>query len=359
MVQRSQRQVIDEILSDFEERKRGRRRLENIWRQNIKFYNGEQQIGVDYGWQIDEVFNHIGPIVENRLGILAEIKPEIKNEVVRKILDRIHFNKTIEIGNFWQEVTGSVFYKVILKDCDISVVACSPFEIYPDKLDVGDMNEVKSVIHAKNVDGRLRIEKWDRKNLTIIGEHLNSKKQKDFEILYRGKIPFEFPFIRGTSEIMAGHFFGKSVVERAIPVQKAYNAIKNRKQEFINRLACGILIVEDGSTDIDSLETTGLCPGKIIVYKEGTKTPEFMPQSSMPECLAREEEKLLDEFSMITSGGDIITKVAGRANIGEGTLSILSEQMRLRLRRPIQSIENIYKEVEEKIIVNLSIKGDK
>ena len=45
------------------------------------------------------------------------------------------------------------------------------------------------------------------------------------------------------------------MVERAIPVQRAYNAVKNRKHEFLNRIAMGVLTVEDGSVDTDNLES--------------------------------------------------------------------------------------------------------
>ena len=43
------------------------------------------------------------------------------------------------------------------------------------------------------------------------------------------------------------------MIERIIPVQRAYNAVKNRKQEFLNRLSMGVITVEDGSVDTDDL----------------------------------------------------------------------------------------------------------
>ena len=57
------------------------------------------------------------------------------------------------------------------------------------------------------------------------------------------------------------NFFGTSVVERIIPVQRAYNTVKNRKHEFMNRMAVGVMAVEDGSVDTDDLEEEGLPPG--------------------------------------------------------------------------------------------------
>lgn len=66
------------------------------------------------------------------------------------------------------------------------------------------------------------------------------------------------------------------MVERTIPIQRAYNAVKNRKHEFLNRIAVGVLAVEDGSVDVDNLETEGLSPGKILVYRQGSNPPRLM-----------------------------------------------------------------------------------
>lgn len=71
-----------------------------------------------------------------------------------------------------------------------------------------------------------------------------------------------YPFARQVCLENLGNFFGSSVVERIIPVQRAYNTVKNRKHEFMNRIAMGVLAVEDGSVDTDVLEEEGLPPGK-------------------------------------------------------------------------------------------------
>ncbi len=346
----SKKQIIDEVIQDYETRKNERKNLEYRWKENIDFYKGNQQVGVSkqYFWQSTESFNHIGPLVENRLAVLAEIKPEIQDELARSVLSNMNFDRLVEEGNFWQEVTGSVFYKVTAVKNVPNVSVCSPFEIYPDKIDVSNMNEIGSIIHAKKVSGKLVIEKWSRDRLIIIN---------DAKLEYDGVLPYGFPFIRGTSELVAGEFFGKSVVERAVPVQRAYNTIKNRRSEFMNRMACGVVAVEDGSVDVDNLEIDGLCPGKIIVYKQGYNEPKFMEVGTIPEELTKEEDRLLKEFYSITSGGDIISELSSRASVGEGSLSIISEQIKKQLRRPIQSVEDIYAQVAEKVLDILGVKN--
>ena len=65
------------------------------------------------------------------------------------------------------------------------------------------------------------------------------------------------------------------LVALLIPYQRAYNAIKNREMEYINRQSMGVLCVEDGSIDIDDLCEEGLSPGKVIIYRRGSNAPRF------------------------------------------------------------------------------------
>ena len=68
--------------------------------------------------------------------------------------------------------------------------------------------------------------------------------------------------------------YGKNgLVSRLIPLQRAYNAIKNRELEYINRISLGVLCVEDGSVDIDELREDGVSGGRVIVYRQGANPP--------------------------------------------------------------------------------------
>ena len=349
-IKQSKKQLIDTVLNDYEARKEARIGLENKWKNNLNFYNGDQHVDYlkQYYWQSTESFNHIGPLVENRLSILAEVQPEVKDELVSAVFDKLRFKRLIEEGNFWQEVTGTVFYKVTKNDNQPVITVCSPFEIYPDKLDVSNLAEIGSIIHAKKVDSQLVIEKWTRDHLTII---------RDQNLVYDGPLPYPFPFVRGTSELVAGQFFGKSVVDRMIPVQRAYNAIKNRRAEFMSRMACGVVAVEDGSVDLGGRRLVRKCPGKIIVYQQGYREPKFMEAGIIPDELTKEEDRLLAEFNTISCGGDLLSTMASRAMVGQGTLNIYNELAKRQLRRPIQSIEDVYEQVGEKILAILGVEN--
>ena len=58
-----------------------------------------------------------------------------------------------------------------------------------------------------------------------------------------------------------------------IPCQRSYNALKGRYAEYINRLSTGVIVVEDGSADIDELVEDGIASGKVIVYRQGSVPP--------------------------------------------------------------------------------------
>lgn len=80
--------LVAEVQKDFENRKAARRTHELQWQLNIDFLRGNQNncitkfdtvvtMGKQFYWQGAEVFNHIAPMVEAKLGKLAAYKPII------------------------------------------------------------------------------------------------------------------------------------------------------------------------------------------------------------------------------------------------------------------------------------------
>lgn len=101
-------------------------------------------------------------------------------------------------------------------------------------------------------------------------------------------------------ELIDTAVFGKlGFVDMLVPFQRAYNATKNRKMEFLNRYTLGILCVEDGSVDVDELETDGVTPGKIIVYRQGSMAPEFKLLEGDVYQFTKAEEDIRDDMDRI------------------------------------------------------------
>ncbi len=422
--------IINTIVQDFQERQRERKPYELAWELNMNFYFGNQYSYIsntgeildnekNYYWENREVYNHIAPIIESRIAKLTKIKPNLivksntnSNEdiytakltqsIINSALDRNNFNNILLNLIYWSEITGTSFLKFdwdtyagdiigkiddkTIKNGDLKISLCSPFEIYPDSNTNTEIEECSSIIYARALPVKSVNETWNqnfigedidileldnnsflsnisgRSNITKI---LHSKKSNHVllieryekpslvnpngkftiicqdKLLYDGKLPISsnkkeciYPFIKLVSSKQIGCFWGISPIERCIPIQRAYNSIKNRKHEFISRLTSGVLLVEDGSVDVDDIEDDGLAPGKIIVYRNGAKEPTFLNPGNIPNELEKEESLLLSEINNMCCVSDVTTSSSIPNNINSGsalTLLINQDESRLSL----------------------------
>ncbi len=289
-----------------------------------------------------------------------------------------------------------------LKEGDVNVIALSPFEIYPDSLTAESMDEVKSIIHAKAVpvseirerfgvelagseikdfplvpfsqaggwkkptdsaahpvleDAEIIIERYTRPTEAFPDGRLEIVAGDT--LLYEGPLPYRnkdrgertFPFVRQTCIPLAGSFFGTCVVDRMIPLQRAYNAVRNRKHEFLNRLSMGVIAVEDGSVDADELSEEGLYPGKVLIYRQGSSAPTFLDCGSMPSEFHEEEERISDEFVLVSGMSEISRNSANPTHVTSGVgLQILLDQDQNRMQMSIESVERAIKEAGKQIL---------
>lgn len=439
--------IVKDVNSDFEERRSKRRPVELIWRLNMNFLMGNQYSSItprgdieDYGrqfyWQEREVYNHIAPIVETRLAKLARVKsgvsirPKTGDEcdvqsakfssaVLDSILEENNFSKLLALGNSWSETCGSVFYKVAwdsdkgqtftlydktVKEGDVDITVCPPFEIYPENLQIAEIADQPSIIHAKVYSAQDVKRIWGKEvkggevnaftldNTSVSGGYgytacvpkiadeivkdsviVIEKYEKPTdtypngrlitvaggELLYYGELPYTngdagtrvYPFVNQNSLDNVGTFFGSSVIERTIPVQRAYNALKNRKHEFLNRLSSGVIAVEDGSVDTDNLAEEGLAPGKILVYRQGSTPPSLMSAGTIPHDFYLEENRLLEEFTMISGVSEVMKYSQLPENVTSGVaISLLIEQDETRISLTADNIRAAVKEVGKQIL---------
>lgn len=334
----------------------------------------------------------------------------LAEKLLESTIKKIQLNEVVKKVTVWSETCGTGFYKILWdaqggnkigthdgKDVfegEVKVLAVSPFEIFPDSLTNEEVDECASIIHAKAMSVKdvkeiygvdLAGSTIDVQNLSKIGT-FNNKGQNTIDnavivieryekpnsklkngrlitiaggkLLYSGDLPYmnasngfrAYPFVKQCSFEQAGCFFGYSVIERLIPVQRAFNAVKNRKHEFLNRLSMGILTVEDGSIDVDDLAEDGLSPGKVLVYRQGSKAPEIMASTTMSNEFDQEENKLLNEFVVISGVSDV-TSSSTNASVSSGTaLEILVEQDNTRLVRHAENIRQCYVNVAKHIL---------
>ena len=323
-------------------------------------------------------------------------------KLIAEAFKNCSFEEKVKETTAWSEICGTGFYKVIWKndkgnvvgnvngedvtEGDVEIISVSPFEIFPDNLFAEDIERCASVMQAKAVPVSFVKEKY---GVEVEGEEIGvydlygnggikkegHKTVKDAviiieeyrapdleykngrlitvaggKLLYEGDLPYKigvksergFPFIKQQPSLVPGSFFGTSVIERLIPVQRAYNAVKNRKHEFLNRLTNGVMTVEDGSVDVDDLTEEGLSPGKIVVYRQGGKAPEMMGASQVPPDFNEEEDKLINEFVTISGVSDVSSS-SNNAKLSSGSaLELLIEQDNERLTAPAEIIRKCY-----------------
>lgn len=334
----------------------------------------------------------------------------LAEKLLESAFKKTKLHEIVKKTTVWSETCGTGFYKVLwdskggnkigrvnkedVYEGEVSVLSVSPFEIFPDSLTTENIEDCASIIHARVMSVNTIKEIY---GVSLAGQSIDvqslqktsafsSSKETTLEnavivieryekptaeyplgrlitvagnkLLYVGDLPYQngengkrgYPFVKQVSLEQAGCFFGCSIIERLIPIQRAYNAVKNRKHEFLNRLSMGVMTVEDGSMDVDDLAEEGLSPGKVIVYRQGSKAPEIMSNMNMPSDFNQEEDKLLDEF-VIVSGVSNVTSSSSNASLSSGTaLEILVEQDNTRLIRSAECIRNCYAEISKQMI---------
>lgn len=438
--------IVAEITADFKKRQEARRPVELNWRLNMNFVVGNQfaqisskgdieESGKEYFWQEREVYNHIAPILETRLAKLgrvkakAQVRPATSDDedvasasLATKLIDAVckenDFSSQLALANSWSEITGSAFFKVTwdaekghaldasgeIKEGDVTITLCPPFEIFPEDIAITDIDKQSSVMHAKVLTtkevkriwgkdvkgGEVNVFSFDNAQVgggfgyTASVPKIVSEKREDsvtviekYEaptheypngrliivagdtLLYQGDMPYlngedgtrGYPFAKQVCIDNLTNFFGTSVVERIIPVQRAYNTVKNRKHEFMNRMAVGVMAVEDGSVDTDGLEEEGLPPGKVVVYRQGSTPPIMLSPTQVPSEFSREEEKLLNEFVMISGVSEVTTYSQVPANVASGTaISLLLEQDDTRIALTADSLRESIKRISKQVL---------
>lgn len=287
----------------------------------------------------------------------------------------------------------------VVREGDVNIIVCPPYEIFPDKMTATHIEDCNYIIHAKvyssdEVKQLFGVEVVGKKldvfsvDTVVTGgglgysassQRLSSVKRDDsvlvlekFErpssdypdgrhIIIAGDklvtvepLPYitendngrGLPFVRQTALDGISSFYGQSVIERIIPLQRTYNNIKNKKHEYMNRIAMGVLAVEDGSVDTDNLEEEGLSPGKVLVYRQGCTPPRMLNMGSVPNEFNQEEVRLEQEFMRVSGVSEFMRYSTLPNNVNSGVaIGMLQEQDDTRISMSAESIRNAVKRI--------------
>lgn len=323
-----------------------------------------------------------------------------KGRIIYKGLmpDNTEYKKTDEESGMTPELEqqlGRNMQMVELREGDLDTVVVPSHEIYPDSCYRNNMKQVRSIIHAKafhvneifemfgvqveeeSVDvlmlqqstsslgglgyanGGFRAGTTNLKHHAILKEFYERPSAKypagrfivvaNNKCLHVGPLPYQigndgeedFPFIRTVCVDDPGCFFGKSIIERCIPVQRRYNALRNRKAEYLNLVAIGQWYEPEGTLDDDT--ELNNAPGNRIRYRpsiNGVK-PEPVQFPSLPGSFENEIQTLNSEFTSISGVSELSRFSEAPSGVKSGkALGIASEQDDTRIATTSQRIAN-------------------
>lgn len=155
----------------------------------------------------------------------------------------------------------------------------------------------------------------------------------DEHLVYYGDMPYSrIPLIQTVCHEVPGQFFGKSVIEDLIPLQRTYNGCINSIHEFIKRLSLGNFFVEEGSIDIEEYQDHGLEPGAFLVYKNGSSPPTRVPNVSLPPEIMSERYNLKSDMEYVAGVSQLMVNGnAPQTNMSGTAINSLMEIDNTRL----------------------------
>jgi hypothetical protein len=296
-------------------------------------------------------------------------------------------------------VLGTDDTGAVIKDGKVLEVVVPTFEIYPDNIFEPNIRKQRRLIHAKayhvddiydiwgiKIPGKdVEAYQMERSKYGIGGfGHASAQfrmvptKLKDHEIVielselpskmypdgrliivigdqlvYYDKLPYlcgddntpGHPFSHQKCLVKEGYFWGKTVIERLLPVQRRYNAVKNRKAEYLNRVAIGNLTYEEGSLTDETEEriyNDGIVPGDPIVIKKGTqKEPKWLDNTQLPNAFDKELQDLENDFIRISGISELSRDSTAPPGVKSGrALQVIEAQDDTRISLTGENIIN-------------------
>jgi len=300
--------------------------------------------------------------------------------------------------NSWDTTGGLVLgnhENKLVYEGDIACTVVPYYEIFPSTSYEHDIDDCDNIIHAKvytvdeiklrwglELEGRtlnvfsmdmsgmipggvgynpsmMRVRDNDIDNSELVLEYYE-RPNRDFPegrhviivgdtCVHIGVLPYKcgknfrraYPFVHQRCLDIPGVLWGASVVERCIPIQRDYNAVRNRINEYMARMTIGNMAVEQGSLVDDSILDGGLPPGTIIEYKTGMQPPVWMTPQEIPATLLQQVEALYNEFVQISGVSEMSRTSQTPSAVSSGTaLEILKEQDDTRLSLTSEHIRN-------------------
>ena len=130
----------------------------------------------------------------------------------------------------------------------------------------------------------------------------------------------EIPIVALKCKDIPGQFFGRSIIEELIPLQRAYNGCKNKIHDYIRTLASNPLLVPQGSIDdIDALVECGTAPGTVIEYDADRGKPSPLIFQSISGEVRQECDDIVREMEYVAGVSQLMVTGANPTGVVSGT----------------------------------------
>ena len=273
-------------------------------------------------------------------------------------------------GQMKEQVTGAVRYDGI-----------SPFHIFVPYLDVEDLADQPWIIHGRTYDAQhvkavyKKSVEPDTKSSAMGSEQrflssINANASNRFnqvylkevwikpcaeyelgklvifageEVLFEADFPYqhgEFPFqkFNGTR---SGGFYGSSIIEDLIPMQKEFNLVKSQIAEARDLTSKPALTVTKGTVDIKKIKAI---PGQIIEVQPGGEPPKRLVNPDFPQYVVNDMEGTIREMDNAAGQFEITRGHTPPGIEAASAIAYLQEENDTRLHDAIASIEDAVSE---------------
>jgi hypothetical protein len=145
----------------------------------------------------------------------------------------------------------------------------------------------------------------------------------------------DYPFIK-FDHIQSGQFYGTSVIEDLIPLQRELNRTRSQIVEAKNLMSKPKILYPKGSIDPSKINSE---PGQGIPYEPGLGEPRPLPMQNLPQFVADEVQRIMADMDDI-SGQHEVSRGNTPSQVTAATaISYLQEQDDTILAEVIHGIE--------------------
>lgn len=145
----------------------------------------------------------------------------------------------------------------------------------------------------------------------------------------------EYPFIK-FDHIQSGQFYGTSVIEDLIPIQREYNRTRSQIVEAKNLMAKPKLLAAKGTVDAAKITSE---PGQVVFFEPGLGEPKPLAMQNLPPFVENEIERIKQDFDDI-SGQHEISRGNTPSQVTAATaISYLQEQDDTMLAEILAGVE--------------------